>query len=217
MTKVDVTTNAPLRRVPRQERGERRFAAILNAAEEVIAAVGYEAATTNAIAAQAHIPIGSLYQFFPNKEAIVRALSDRYLADLRVLFDRVFTPDTFALPVPRLLDGVIDPLVAFYVKHPGFKQLFATSGAPPRALPPSQNIDREVVARVERMLAARAPELDAARRLLYATVCTHIVEALLPLMGQDDVAAPEAIVAEIKHVLSAYMEFVLGPAVAGCA
>ena len=201
------------RRIPRQERGERRIAAILDAAEGVIAEVGYEAATTNAIAARAHTSIGSLYQFFPNKEAIVRALSDRYLAELRALFDRVFAPDTSALPLPALLDDMIDPLADFYVKHAGFKPLFASAGAPMCVLPPFEDIDQEVVERVERMLAARAPDLDPARRGLYATVSTYIVKGLLPLTDQHDgaPASRREVVGEIKRALGAYLERALDP------
>jgi AcrR family transcriptional regulator len=67
----------------RQERGKRRIAAILDVAAEVFADVGYDAATTNAIAARAEISPGSLYQFFPNKEAIAEALAARYVAELQ--------------------------------------------------------------------------------------------------------------------------------------
>jgi len=212
-----VRGNASLRRVPRQERGERRIAAILDAAEVVIAEVGYEATTTNAIAARAHTSIGSLYQFFPNKEAIVRALSDRYLAELRVLFDRVFAPDTYALPLPALLDAMIDPLAAFYTRHAGFQPLFVAPGAPACAPGPAKDIDGEVIARVDAMLAARAPDLDGTARRLYAMVGTSIVEGLLPLTiapGGEPSPRPE-VIAEIKRALGAYIERTLGPGAGG--
>ena len=64
-----------LRREPRQERGRRRIEGILEAAARVFAEVGYEAATTNAIAREARTSIGSLYQFFPNKGAVLEALA----------------------------------------------------------------------------------------------------------------------------------------------
>jgi len=213
----EVAQAASLRRVPRQERGERRIAAILDAAEGVIAEVGYEAATTNAIAARARTSIGSLYQFFPNKDAIVRALSDRYLAELRALFDRVFAPDTFALPPRALLDAMIDPLAEFYARHAGFQPLFVTSRSLACAPPLPKDIDREVVERVEAVLAVRAPGLDEARRRLYATVSTYIVEGLLPLtISSDGGPSPRPeVVAEIKSALGAYMERTLGPDGAG--
>src|SRR4051812_43963566 len=77
---VAVATRTGTRRQPR---GERRIDQILLAAGVVFARVGYERATTNAIAAEAGISPGSLYQFFPNKEAIAGALETRYAEQMR--------------------------------------------------------------------------------------------------------------------------------------
>src|SRR5437660_11097229 len=96
-----------LRRRPRQERGERRIDKILKAAAFVFAKVGYEAATTNAIARQAGTSIGSLYQFFPNKEAILHALAGRYLAELRAVHDRMLDDKAVHLPLSALYDRII--------------------------------------------------------------------------------------------------------------
>ena len=65
------------RRVPVQDRSERRVASLLSHAEAVLAKVGYEATTMTEIAARAKASIGSVYQYFPNKEAITAALYAR--------------------------------------------------------------------------------------------------------------------------------------------
>ncbi|CAM5687002.1 TetR family transcriptional regulator [Streptomyces purpurascens] len=54
----------------RQARGERRITQLLEAAATVFATTGYTAASTNAIAREAGVSPGTLYEFFPNKEAI---------------------------------------------------------------------------------------------------------------------------------------------------
>jgi len=75
--------SAPQRRkLPQRTRGKVRVRALLDAAEAVFARVGYDAATMSAIAQAAAAPIGSLYQFFPNKETVGRALIDQYLEAL---------------------------------------------------------------------------------------------------------------------------------------
>src|SRR3989304_375194 len=76
-------------RGPKQERGRRRVALILNTAAEVFAEMGYEAATTIKIAERANISVGSLYQFFPNKDAIVRALVDGYAEQVCLWFESI--------------------------------------------------------------------------------------------------------------------------------
>jgi AcrR family transcriptional regulator len=67
-------------RAPKQQRGKQRVAELLRAATTVFAEKGYEAATMTEIAACANAPIGSLYQFFPEKEALADTLVQNYAA-----------------------------------------------------------------------------------------------------------------------------------------
>lgn len=66
-------------RAPQQERSRRRVAALLDAAAEEFAQRGFTAATTTGVAARAGVPVGSLYQWFPDKEALLYGLADRHL------------------------------------------------------------------------------------------------------------------------------------------
>lgn len=68
-------------RPPRQERSRRRVSALLDAAQDEFAERGFIAATTSGIADRAGVPIGSLYQWFPNKEALLYGLADRHLTE----------------------------------------------------------------------------------------------------------------------------------------
>ena len=74
-------------RTPQRKRGELRVAALQDAALAVFAEKGFEAATMTQIAARAGAPIGSLYQFFPNKDVLADALIDRYAAQLGEALD----------------------------------------------------------------------------------------------------------------------------------
>lgn len=66
-------------RAPQQERSRRRVAALLDAAAAEFAERGFATATTTAIAARAGVPIGSLYQWFADKDALLYGLADRHL------------------------------------------------------------------------------------------------------------------------------------------
>jgi AcrR family transcriptional regulator len=67
------------RRQPRQVRAELTRARILDAAAHIFAELGYAAGTTNRIAERARVSIGSLYQYFPNKDAILAGLLVRHV------------------------------------------------------------------------------------------------------------------------------------------
>jgi AcrR family transcriptional regulator len=65
------------RRIPRQARAEETVAAIVEAAAQVLEATGLAAFTTNAVAERAGVSIGTLYQYFADKQALLRALAER--------------------------------------------------------------------------------------------------------------------------------------------
>src|SRR6202051_801474 len=67
-------------RTPKRQRGKQRVAELLAAGAAVFGEKGYEAATMTEIAARAGAPIGSLYQFFPSKEALADTLVQNYVA-----------------------------------------------------------------------------------------------------------------------------------------
>ncbi|MBS0196516.1 MAG: TetR/AcrR family transcriptional regulator [Planctomycetes bacterium] len=115
------------RRKPAQRRGERRVEDLLAAAVAEFSHVGYEAATMSAIAARADAPIGSLYQFFPNKEAVARAVRTRYIEDVEAQWVRLHPADSSAF-----VDEFVDSMVLFVAHHPAFLALL---DAPPSTLP----------------------------------------------------------------------------------
>jgi AcrR family transcriptional regulator len=201
-----------LRREPRQRRGERRVSRILDAAAHLFAEIGYEAATTNAIAARARTSIGSLYQFFPNKQAILQALSARYLEQLQELFDALLTPEVADLPLRDLLDRVIDMLGEFHAAHPGFQHVFYGSHNSPELAAAARDLHGEIVGWIAGLLALRAPAIEAERRRLHATVTVEVVKAMLTLSVTGDGAYRQAVIGETKALLAAYLGPLVGEA-----
>jgi AcrR family transcriptional regulator len=182
------------RRMPKQARSQQRVHQILDAAALEFAAVGIESATTNAIAARASVPIGSLYQFFPHKEAILDALTERYLAGLRAVFDSTLSADS--LPIETVIEQMLVGLANFEDSHRGFNTIFLKSDA----------LHTEIVQRVEAMISRRYPHLPPETRHLAATVGVGIVKGLLPLTAH---LPAEQVLAEIKTALLAYLGAVL--------
>lgn len=107
-----------VRRVPTQERSKQRLERILEAADQVFAEVGYDAATTEQIAERAGSSIGSLYQFFPNKTALFEALCANYLERARKLFEELLEQSAASAPWTELIDRTIDAFWRFHVDLP---------------------------------------------------------------------------------------------------
>jgi AcrR family transcriptional regulator len=82
MTEKSDKDQEPARRTPRQARALHKVGLILEAASQLIDKAGLQALTTNAIAERAGVSIGSVYQYFGDKEAVLDALAERELGGL---------------------------------------------------------------------------------------------------------------------------------------
>jgi AcrR family transcriptional regulator len=112
--------------MPQRANGRLRVAAILEAAADVIAEKGYEAATMAEIAARSGTKIGSLYRFFPNKESVADTLVVSARENLDTVFDR-FDAGVKALSVQALADGFVAQLVEEIFRKPALMKLLDAS------------------------------------------------------------------------------------------
>lgn len=194
-----------LRRAPRQARGRQRIEAILDAAEQVLAESGYDAATTNAIATRANTSIGSLYQFFPNKDAIMQALGLRYIDRCREIFAPVLSPAAADLPIGEWIDRIVDALDSSQRANVGFKELFCSAATTPELAAADNAMHRQFIAGLDSALAARLPSLDPQRRQVCAEIGVRTAEAIMPLLAESTGERRALVLAEMKALLSGYM------------
>jgi AcrR family transcriptional regulator len=114
------------RREPRQERARQTVRAILEAAAEIMAASGIGGATTNRIAERAGVSIGSLYQYFPNKQAILERLVAEHRADVQQAIGgvliRLRDPSQ---PLDRVLMALFSEFVGLHQRKPDLALLLA--------------------------------------------------------------------------------------------
>jgi AcrR family transcriptional regulator len=189
----------PQRRVPRQERGERRVAGLLEAAEAVIAEIGYEAATMSAIAERARAAIGSLYQFFPNKASITQALRVEYAER----FTSMYAPlaaQAKTLSASTLARRLIDLTVQFVESHPALPALLDAPRST-RTPPAMRNALCELLAE---LLLAQNPRMSKRKALRLGTATLHIIKALNQLYPELPVPERRWMVREFKVVLLSY-------------
>lgn len=210
-----------LRRVPTQDRGRARVEAILDAAEIEFADAGYDSATTEAIAARAGASIGSLYQFFPNKRALFEAVSTRYLARVRELFEGTLVA---ALPDMRwedVLDMSVDAFWSMSSTSPAFSAIWLQGRVTKQLLDAGYALNRLFADRADEVLARYAPDMPKKRRALLATMIVETVSGMLfaavrihqpakrPSVSRPAEATSEDLIAETKRMLRAYVRDVL--------
>jgi AcrR family transcriptional regulator len=198
-----VAKELSLRRMPQQARGQRRIDKLLDAAEQVFSEKGYGDATTNLIAARAQTSIGSLYQFFPNKEAILRAIVARYVEELRAFFAQTLSVDADKLPLASFLEHLIQGLAKLREAHAGFRPLFFGSQSFSDVEQATQELRQEVIERIVALLAVRAPQLDEEQRLRCAHVCVAVFQALMALAMAVEGEERVRLLEELKAVLLA--------------
>ncbi len=172
----------------RQARGERRIAELLAAAGLVFAESGYSATTTNAIAARAGVSPGTLYQYFPNKDAIADAVAVQYTEELGELITRVLQAAAPDETLAEQLDRIMGPLVEYHIEHPACVVLFVGPDTPQRLTDLHQPLQDAMLARIAALLGAHAPDAAPEQVRRSAEVAVHMFKGLLPLVLT---AAPE--------------------------
>ena len=194
-------TSTDLRRIPRQSRGRRRVDALLDAAAAEISHAGYDAATMCSIADRAGAAIGSLYQFFPNKEAVAQALRQRYCDE----FERTWAPlarQARRGSLEELVNRLVDSTVAFIEQHPAFLALLDA----PAAMHVSPAVRERFQRLVATFLLARRPRMapEKARRL--ATVTLQMIKGMNFLYRDLAPRARRRYVEEFRILLLRYLE-----------
>ncbi len=198
--------NQQRRQAHRQKRGVLRAEEILSAAGDLFAEVGYDKATTNMIAARAGMSPGSLYQFFPNKEAITEAFAADATDHLHQVYDTLLSSEVIALPLRAFIDTLIERLVAFNRNHPGYLalELGSTLSSPlARVL---ADLHQGLLTHLNTLFAARWPQSTQEQRRLPLLVSYRLFLVLLPLILQDDGEDQHALVREMKVCLYRYWE-----------
>jgi len=195
------------RKQPRQARSRDTVAAILRAAAQVFAARGYAAATTNHIAARAGVSIGSLYEYFPSKDALLVALTEAHLAEgeavLQAVWDEVHTCRDVAEVVRRFAAAMLALHAHDRALH---RLLFEEAPLPRRTRQRVAAIEAEISARLAAYLRAH-PEITRRDPALAAAVIVQCIEALTHklVVHGDGSRAAESLVEEMVALVTAYL------------
>lgn len=110
------------RKAPKQARAQETVEAILTATARVLVNDGYDRASTNRIAKAAGVSVGSLYQYFPSKEALVAALVERHIDRCLSTMEASFT-ELAGSPPEQVARGLIEVMVQIKSEDPALERV----------------------------------------------------------------------------------------------
>lgn len=111
------------RKLPRQARSREMFEIILTATARVLVREGYEGTTTNRVAEVAGVSVGSLYQYFPNKESLLVTLTERHVEEMTAIFHEKFE-DLVGADLEDAVRGLIEAAVQAHAVAPELHRAF---------------------------------------------------------------------------------------------
>ena len=195
-----------MRRQPQQKRSRERVEKILDAAAEIFAEIGYDAATTHDIANRAETAIGSLYQFFPDKLAIFQALELRHLERVREMTAKVYTPETAKLPLEESIDKIMKSSIDL-IQQPTSRVVFLQFFTERKILKTfvDDSLTWEIIRLWAKLFHWRNPNLSLEFCELLAQVCVNAGNTLLVIALRSDPQRREAIYQQIRSLLLAYL------------
>jgi AcrR family transcriptional regulator len=192
-------------RAPKRERGKQRVAALLDAGAALFAERGYHATTMTAIAERAGAAIGSLYQFFPSKEALAEALFDRFAERAAASFARVEERAAGSSPA-ELADLMIGHKLGLRSDREAAEAALssAIAGIVERRKP----LGDTVRARIAVLLRSMNPSLTKDEATAASVMIGQILR-MVPALAADEEESGLPLVDEARTLLALYIERVV--------
>jgi AcrR family transcriptional regulator len=199
-----MSTEELMAKAPKRARGMQRVAELLDAGAVLFADKGYDATTMTQIAQRAGASIGSLYQFFPSKEVLAEALFGRYVERVASLLEDLVKRAPGLSPV-RLADLLVDLILDVRSDRDAAVALSsAVAGIVERRKPLRSATRRHLAA----ILRAANPKLREKTAAEAAALIAHVLK-IVPTLAKEDEDGGQALVAQARKMLAAYIERVV--------
>lgn len=202
--KTEETDRPVASRVSRQARGQVRIDAILAAAAAAIAKGGLAGVTMHALARQARTSIGSLYHFFPDRDAVLDALYERHRIAIRQItrqFDEIPSTTWLELSAAATIERLIIPYVEYMQRNVDYLPLRHSR----TSVQAYKADDADFLRVIRHVIDIRLPGTDRTERQIYAAVLQAAAAGIVQVGFQTDPLHAEAHLREIPRVLAAYL------------
>jgi len=190
-----------LRREPNQRRSRERVERILAAASALIAEKGSDAMRMGEVAEKAGVSIGSLYQYFPDKAAIILRLAERYNAEGRACIQAALATPRSMKELRAAFMGLIDTYYALFLAEPVMRDIWSGTQAD-KALREIELADSQANGAIlAEALARLRPAADRAALATSAFLIMQLGEATMRLAISVERAEGDALVGAYKRLV----------------
>ena len=200
----------PLRRVPVQGRSVARVNRMLDACAQLVDEVGYDGLTTTLLAERAGVAIGSVYQFFPDKRAIVQALT---LRNLEAYLQRLSTrlQQEKSTHWWGAVDAAIDEYIAMHRTTPGFRTLHFGDVVDVHLIDAERDNNEVIADHLAELLVRYHNVADRPRLRFALVIAVEAADALIKLAFRRQAEGDEAVLVEAKALVREYLHRHVGP------
>jgi AcrR family transcriptional regulator len=195
---------ATLRKRPKQSRSLATVEAILTATTHILTEDGYDQLTTNRVAERAGVSIGSLYQYFPNKEALIFALAEHHTNEIAKLAQHHLV-ESRGRSVLDILQQIVKAAIAAHAVNPKLHRVLHEQ------IPNSEVIRHLDKAKMENQLrsflAQHADQLEPQNLELTVFIVERTIRALIhgAMIDSPELLKTGELEQEIIAMLSAYL------------
>lgn len=204
-----MSTKSPIqrRKRPQQERSREMVDAILEAAARVFVANGLDGANTNLIAQTAGVSVGSLYQYFPNKEALARELLIRHVQEAEALLPAPLRGDT-EVPLRERISIAVRWYLDIHAREPELHETLTLIAPRVMGMEAIRTFERLHQQFLRGVLELHRDELGDRDLDLAAFVVSRTMESLThgAVLHHADRLSDEALANEISNILLKYLD-----------
>jgi AcrR family transcriptional regulator len=195
------------RKEPRQERARATVDAILAATARILVKDGYDRASTNKIAEAAGVSVGSLYQYFPSKEALVAALIERHSAEMMRFLEEKAARTTEGTPLRDVVRDVVEAMVAAHRVDPKLHRVVMEQVPRIGALKRLGELDARALDLIRAYLEMRRAEIRPANLKLASFLLASLVEAVThgAVLLHPELFEEESLVEETVELICRYL------------
>ncbi len=193
-----------MRRYPKQARSKAKVEAIVQAANQQLRLTGYDGLSTAEVAKQANVSVGTLYQFFDNKDDLMEAIAEAHIDDLQRYQSEFLGPDSIYVPPEILVNRMLDWLVQHNKHFPTFHPLFTGAWQDKEFTSVMDEGLENIVTGISQILRHHGPHLSEQNATLGATVLISVTKGMFLMLESSPETTHDAIVEETKRLCLLY-------------